>query len=101
MACVSATHIARRVKGKVEPTVCELDEVILNALSLGQLLGVDKIRRAKLARPRFLCRAHIDGDHARSPDEGGRVDAAQAHAAAAKDGHRRTLCASQATGVTT
>lgn len=85
------THVSRRVKRKVESTVGEFDEVILNAFAVRQLTRVDEIRRAKLARPRFLCRIHVDGDHAGRPDEIGRVDAAQADAAAAKDRNRRTL----------
>lgn len=88
----SATYVARRVKSKVESTVCDLDEVVLNTFAIGQLARVDKFGRAELARPRFLCGIHVDGDHARRPDEGGRIDAAQANAAAAKDSNRRTLC---------
>ena len=85
------THVSRCVKRKVESTVGEFDEVILNAFAVGQLAWVDEIRRAKLACPLFLCRIHVDGDHAGRPDEIGRVDAAQADAAAAKDRNRRTL----------
>ena len=87
-----ATYVARRVKGEVESTVCELDEVVLNTFAIGQLTRVDKVGRAELARPLFLCGIGVDGDHARRPDEIGRVDAAQANAAAAKDSNRRTLC---------
>ena len=85
------THVSRRVKREIKSTVGEFDEVILNAFAIGQLARVDKIRRAKLARPRFLYRIHVDGDHAGRADEIGRVDAAQADAAAAKDRNRRTL----------
>jgi hypothetical protein len=90
-----ATHIARGVKGEVEPTICELDEVILNAFAFGQLARVDKISRAKLACPRFLCWIDVDGDHTRCPDEGRRVDRTEANAAAPKDGNCGTLCATK------
>jgi hypothetical protein len=86
------TYVARRVKSEVEPTVRDLDEVILNTFAIGQFARVDKFGRAELARPRFLFGIDVDGDHARRPNEGGPVDAAQANAAAAKDGNRRTLC---------
>ena len=66
--------------------------MVLNTFAIGQIARVDKVGRAKLARPRFLFGVYVDGDHARRLDEGGRVDAAQANAAAAKDGNRRTLC---------
>ena len=91
MPC-SATYVARCIKSEVEPTVCELDEVVLDTFSIGQLARVDKVCRAELARPRFLLVAYVDGDHARRPNLSGRVDAAQANAAAAKDSNRRTLC---------
>ena len=82
------THVSRRVKRKVESTVGEFDEVILNAFAVGQLARVDEIRRAKLARPLLLCRIHVDSDHTGRPDEIGPVDAAQADATAAKDRDR-------------
>ena len=83
-----ATYIARSVKSKVESTVCDLDEMVLNTFAIGQIARVDKVGRAKLARPRFLFGVYVDGDHARRLDEGGRVDAAQANAATSKDGNR-------------
>jgi hypothetical protein len=87
-----ATHVARRIKCEVESAVCDLDEVVLNTFATGQLARVDKVGRAELARPCFLLRIYIDGDHARRPNLSGRVYAAQANAAAAKDSYRRTLC---------
>ena len=85
------THVACCVERIVESTVRELDEVVLNAFTVGQLARVDEICRAKLARPRLLSGIHVDGNHARRPDEVGRVDAAQADAPATKDGNGRTL----------
>ncbi len=89
---MTATYVARRIKGEVKSSICELDKVILNTFAIGQLARVDKVSRAELARPRFLCGIGVDGYHARRLDEFGRVDAAQANAATAKDGDRRTLC---------
>ena len=91
MPC-GGTYVARRIKSEVESTVCKLDEVVLNTFAIGQLARVDKVSRAELARPRFLLVTYVNGDHARRPDLSGRVDAAQANAAAAKDSNRRTLC---------
>lgn len=66
--------------------------MVLNTFAIGQVARVDELGCAELARPRFLFGVYVDGDHARRLDEGGRVDAAQANAAAAKDGNRRALC---------
>jgi hypothetical protein len=79
------THIACRVKGEVKPTIREFDEVILDTLSIRELLRVDKIGRAKLARPRFLCGIYVNCNHARRPGEVSRVDTTQANAATTED----------------
>ena len=49
-----ATYVARRVKSKVESTVCDLDEMVLNTFAIGQVARVDELGCAELARPRFL-----------------------------------------------
>jgi hypothetical protein len=85
------THVARRVERKVQSTVGELDEVVLNAFAFGHGTRVDEIGRTKLARPRLLSGIDVDGNHAGRPDEAGRVDAAQTNATATKDGNRRIL----------
>jgi hypothetical protein len=82
------THIACRIKGEVKPTIRELDKVILDAFSIGELLRVDKLGRAKLARRRFLCRIYVNCNHTRRPDEVSRVDATQANTATTEDRNR-------------
>jgi hypothetical protein len=82
------THVACRVKGEVKPTIREFDEVILDTFSIEELLRVDKIGRAKLARTLFLCGIYVNCNHARRPDEVSCVDTTQANAAATEDSNR-------------
>ena len=54
--------IARAIKRVVAPTIRHLNQLVDDRLALGQLGRVDKIRRAKLARPLLLGRVDIHND---------------------------------------
>jgi len=61
----SRTHdldVAGAVKGVVASAIRHLGELVDNRLALGELGRVDKVRRAKLARPLLLGRVHIHHD---------------------------------------
>lgn len=78
-------HVTRAVKGVVEATVGDLDQVVLDLLALGQLCGVHELSRAELARPFLLVGVGVDRDDARRLDEGGSCYNAETDSAAAED----------------
>ena len=68
----SRTHdmnVARAVKRVVEAAVGDFDEVVLDALALGELRRVDEVCRTHLLCPRLLAGIGVDGDDARRLDE--------------------------------
>lgn len=75
-------NIACAVKGVVAATISHLNQLLLDGLAL-EVIGIDKVGGAKLARPLLLARVHIDyNDLARLVDDGtlyyGQTDAAGA-----------------------
>ena len=85
------TDVAGAVKRVVAPAVRHLDQLVDDALALGQLGRVDKVGGAKLARPLFLGRVDIHHDDLAGLLRHGALHHAQADAAGAKDGHVAAL----------
>ena len=85
-------YIPGTVERIIEATIGDVDKVVLNAPTLGELRRIHEVRRAELARPCLLVRVRVDRDDARRLDERGRRDDAEADGAAAEDGDGRALC---------
>ena len=90
----SSTHdvnISSAVKSKVQTTIGDLDEVVLDLLALGQIARVDEAGSAKVLSPFLLSRVGIDGDYLAGADLRSGGDAAEANGTAAKDSDGRAL----------
>lgn len=55
-------HIACAVERVVQTAISDLDEMVLDALALGELSRVDELVRAELLRPGFLAWIRVDRD---------------------------------------
>lgn len=85
--CAHHLDIASSVEGEVQASVCDLDEVILDALTLWQCRRVDEIRGTHLPCPAFFVGVGIYGNDARCANGGRRGDDAEPDGTAAKDGN--------------
>ena len=86
-----STNISGGVKGEIQPSVGDLDEVILDALASWKLGWVHEVRRTELPSPSFLPGISINGDDTRGFYEGRSTDNAKANAATAEDSNSRAL----------
>jgi len=68
----SAHHIdiTSTIERIIQPSIGDLDEVLLNCRGFRQLCGIDKVRCTKLARPGFFVGVRVNGNDARCTDEG-------------------------------
>jgi hypothetical protein len=82
--------VARAVKGVVAAAVGHLNQLLDNGLVL-EVVGVDKVRRAKLGRPLLLGGVDVDDDNLGRLVDDGALDDGQADAAGTKDGDGRAL----------
>jgi hypothetical protein len=81
-----STYISRAVKGKVQTTVRDLNQMILDFLTFGKFERVDEIGCAKVLGPLFFARVGVDGNDSACTDDRGSGDAAEANRTATKDG---------------
>lgn len=85
-------HVAGGVEREVEPAVGDLDQVVLDALALGEIFGVHELGRTEFFRPGFLVWVRVDGDDPARACLGESVECAETDTAAAEDGGVRALC---------
>ena len=85
------THISRAVKGKVQATIGDVNEMVLDALALRERSRVYELGRAKLVRPRLLAWVGVDCNDPCRPNEGGSRDYTETDGTAAEDGDVRAL----------
>ena len=85
------THVSRGIKGEIQSSICDLDEVILDALASREPSRVHEVRRPELPRPTFLLWIRINSDDARGFHESGSVDDAEANATTTEDSNGGTL----------
>ena len=79
--------VAGAVKGVVTASVGQLEELVDNGLTLGQLGGVHKVGSTELSGPLLLGRVDVDDDDLAGALGDGTLDDAQADAASAEDGN--------------
>lgn len=94
-----SAYISCAVKGKVQATIGDLYQVVLDFLALCKFERVDKIGRTKVLRPLLLARVGINGNDSAGTDDRGGGDAAKANSTTAKDGDGGTLCNSMLANV--
>lgn len=89
--CPHHFHIASRVKGEIETAVCNLDEVILDALAPRQGHWVDEVGRAHLFCPFFFLRIHVYGDYTRCANHRCSGNNSETDSTTPEDGNTRAL----------
>lgn len=91
MRCLEkeTTYIASAIKCKVQSAICDLDEVVLNLLTL-QVAGVHEICSTEFFGPRFLARIGVDSNNSARSHKLRSVDDTQADRATSEDSDSAT-----------
>ena len=84
-------HVTRAVKREIEPTVGDVNEVVLDALALRQRKWVDEVGGTELGRPRLLGRVGVNSNDTRGADLLCGVDDAETNCTDTEDGHGGVL----------
>lgn len=85
-------YIASGVKGKVQPAISDIDQVVLNALALRERRRVDEFGSTHFLCPRIFRGVRIDSNDPRSTDYRRGRDDTETDGTASENGDVGALC---------